>query len=110
MTKAQLFRLLAVCTTVLAGVAAASSAAAGQDNSYTVHPLVSNGGVPAPMTDPHLVNAWGLAAGPTTPWWVSHNGVDLSTTYKADGTTQGLEVHVDSARAGEVFANIPGNL
>jgi uncharacterized protein (TIGR03118 family) len=109
MTKAQLCRLLAVCATVLAGIAAAGSATAGQDNSYAIHPLVSNGGVPAPVTDSHLVNAWGLSAGPTTPWWVSDNGVDLSTLYKADGSKQGLEVQVDGAPTGTVFANIPGN-
>ena len=109
MTKAQLFRLLAVGAAVLVGVVAARSAPAAQGNTYTVHPLVSNGGVPAPTTDPHLVNAWGLTAGPTTPWWVSDNGVDLSTIYKADGSKQGLEVHVNNAPTGAVFANIPGN-
>ena len=109
MTKAQLFRLLAVGAAVLVGVVAAGSAPAAQGNTYTVHPLVSNGGVPAPTTDPHLVNAWGLTAGPTTPWWVSDNGVDLSTIYKADGSKQGLEVHVNNAPTGAVFANIPGN-
>src|SRR5713101_6903632 len=110
MTKTQLIRLLAVGAAVLVGAVAAGSAPAAQDdNSYTVHPLISNGGVPAPMTDPHLVNAWGLTAGPTSPWWVSDNGVDLSTIYKADGSKQGLEVHVDSAPTGAVFANIPGN-
>lgn len=109
MTKAQLSRLLAVGAVVLVGVVAAGSAPAAQDNSYTVHPLVSNGGVPAPITDPHLVNAWGLTAGPTTPWWVSDNGIDLSTLYKADGSKQGLEVHVNTAPTGAVFANIAGN-
>src|SRR5205807_10406305 len=104
MTKRLLFRLLVVCATVLAGAAAAGSATR-HDNSYTVHPLVSNGGVPAPMTDPHLVNAWGLTAGPTTPWWVSDNGAHLSTLYNAGGSKQGLEVHVNSAPTGVVFAN-----
>jgi uncharacterized protein (TIGR03118 family) len=109
MTKAQLSRLLAVSAVLLVGIVAAGSAPAAQDNSYTVHPLSSNGGVPAPMTDPHLVNAWGLTAGPTTPWWVSDNGIDLSTLYKADGSKQALEVHVNAAPTGAVFANIPGN-
>src|SRR5437868_5525114 len=31
--------------------------------------LVSNGPTVAPFTDPHLVNAWGLVALPTRPWW-----------------------------------------
>ena len=29
--------------------------------------------------DPLLVNAWGIAHGPTTPWWVSDNGTGVST-------------------------------
>ena len=35
----------------------------------------------APLTDPHLVNAWGLSQGPATPLWVSDNGKDVSTLY-----------------------------
>ena len=31
--------------------------------------------------DPSLVNAWGLAFGPTTPAWVADNGTDVSTLY-----------------------------
>jgi uncharacterized protein (TIGR03118 family) len=33
--------------------------------------LVSNGPTVAPFSDPHLVNAWGLVALPTSPWWTS---------------------------------------
>ena len=33
--------------------------------------------------DPNLVNPWGMAAGPTTPLWVSDNGADVSTLYTA---------------------------
>ena len=40
----------------------------------------------AAHTDGNLVNAWGLTAGPTTPWWVSDNGTDKSTLYNGDGT------------------------
>jgi uncharacterized protein (TIGR03118 family) len=35
----------------------------------------------ARITDPNLVNPWGLAFGPTTPAWVSDNGTDVSTLY-----------------------------
>ncbi len=109
MQRVPFLRLVAVGVAVLAAVVAASQAPAAQDNSYTVTPLVSNGGVPAPKTDPHLVNAWGLVASPTSPWWVSDNGADLSTLYRADGSKVPLEVHVNSAPTGLVFANIPGN-
>jgi uncharacterized protein (TIGR03118 family) len=32
-------------------------------------------------TDPHLVNAWGLAFTPTSPAWVADNGTGFSTLY-----------------------------
>jgi hypothetical protein len=35
---------------------------------YAQHNLVSDGAVPADLVDQDLVNAWGLVAGPTTPW------------------------------------------
>ena len=47
---------------------------------YVVTPLVSDG-VPAP-TD-QLVNAWGLAASPTGPWWVANEARGASTIYSA---------------------------
>lgn len=34
--------------------------------------------------DPNVVNAWGLDAGPTSPWWVNTNGTGLSLIL--DGT------------------------
>ena len=37
-------------------------------NSYKLHRLVADQAGHAKSTDPNLVNAWGLAAGPTTPW------------------------------------------
>ncbi len=47
--------------------------------------LVSNGPTVAPFTDPHLVNAWGLVALPTSPWWTSDNGTGDSSLYNAAG-------------------------
>ncbi len=35
----------------------------------------------AQITDPNLVNAWGLVAGPTSPFWVSDQGTGVSTLY-----------------------------
>jgi uncharacterized protein (TIGR03118 family) len=35
----------------------------------------------ARITDPNLVNPWGLAAGPATPVWVADNATDVSTLY-----------------------------
>jgi uncharacterized protein (TIGR03118 family) len=35
----------------------------------------------ARLTDPDLVNAWGISFGPMTPFWISDNGTGLSTLY-----------------------------
>jgi hypothetical protein len=70
----------------IAGLGVAGKAVAASDQ-YIVHPLVSSSAaIPADKIDPHLVNAWGLVASPTSPWWTSNNGSDTSTLYGADGT------------------------
>jgi len=49
---------------------------------YTQNNLVSDGpSVPAECIDPNLVNAWGLDASATSPWWVSDNGTSKTSLY-----------------------------
>ena len=52
---------------------------------YTRTDLVSNQQGVAAVTDPNLVNAWGLVALPTSPWWISDNGTGDSSLYNAMG-------------------------
>src|SRR3989475_7003398 len=73
-TRASRLRASLVVLLAVAAVVAAVPAFAEPDNSYTVHPLVSNVSGAAVHLDPNLVNAWGLTAGPTSPWWVADNG------------------------------------
>ncbi|MFZ3167372.1 MAG: TIGR03118 family protein [Candidatus Methanoperedens sp.] len=40
----------------------------------------------AQITDPNLVNSWGIAHLPTGPWWVADNGMGVSTVYNGNGT------------------------
>ncbi len=49
--------------------------------------LVSNVPVTpaASVTDPNLLNPWGLVHGPTTPWWISNNAGGTSTLYNDSG-------------------------
>src|SRR6516164_4361459 len=52
---------------------------------------------PAQITDPHLVNAWGISFGGTSAFWVSANRTGLAALYSVDPLTnatakQGLEV------------------
>jgi len=53
----------------------------GPSQFYAQHNLISDGNIPADHTDANLVNAWGLDAGPTTPWWNSDNGTGTTTLY-----------------------------
>ena len=59
-------------------------------NAYVADVLVSDqASVGAPITDPHLVNPWGITFGPTTPLWVANNGTNTSTLYSNNnGPTQ----------------------
>src|SRR4030095_7055290 len=40
--------------------------------------------IPAEHQDANVVNAWGLAASSSSPWWIANNGSDTSTLYNAD--------------------------
>jgi len=77
--------------------------AAAAANTYDVHRLVSNGTGNAQRQDANLVNAWGLSAGPTTPWWVADNGTDKSTLYDRSGAAIPLVVAVGGGPTGTVF-------
>jgi hypothetical protein len=78
---------LAVLATVIV-TATATAASAKHDNAFTVHNLVSDGTIPADHTDANLVNSWGIAASPTSPWWVADNGTEVSTLYDGHGVAQ----------------------
>ncbi|MDQ1720973.1 MAG: hypothetical protein QOI26_707 [Pseudonocardiales bacterium] len=82
--------LAAVATLTLSSVAATPAGAAARQGSDSRHAedgyrqinLVSDVPGMARILDPNLVNAWGLAAGPTSPIWVSDNGTSKSTLYR----------------------------
>ena len=68
---------------------------------YTRTDLVSNQPGLATNTDQqHLVNAWGLAALPQTPFWVSDNGTGFSTLYTGSGLQAHLFVTIPPASGG----------
>lgn len=67
--------------------------------SYLQTNLVSNGAVPAHTLDPDLVNPWGLVQSPTSPFWVSDNGANLSTLYTGAGAKLGLVVSTPTLTA-----------
>jgi uncharacterized protein (TIGR03118 family) len=56
-----------------------------QETSFAQTNLVSDGFVPAPTIDPNLINPWGLAHSATSPFWVSDNGMGVTTVYTGAG-------------------------
>jgi hypothetical protein len=45
--------------------------------NHTQVNLIANASGIAPVTDPHLVNPWGLSRSSSSPWWVSDHGTGL---------------------------------
>src|SRR5262245_55159792 len=80
---------------VMAGIASAASA-----QTYIQTNLVSDIPGLAPVTDPLLVNPWGIArsgGSPGSPWWVADNGTGVSTLYNGiTGAPAQLVVHIPS--------------
>jgi uncharacterized protein (TIGR03118 family) len=110
-------RLLAgVVALALAGVLAGGAIAGdgGHRPGFRQINLISDIDGVARITDPNLVNPWGMAAGPTTPLWISDNGADVSSLYT--GGVRGsipqivpLVVSIpQGAPTGIVFNSTPG--
>ena len=77
--RARTLGLILVALAVLA--AAVPGAASAWQHRFRQDNLVSDIPGVARITDPNLVNPWGLAAGPNAPLWVADNGTGLSTLY-----------------------------
>jgi len=86
---------------VLVGALPASAGAAA--GGYLQENLVSDQPGVAELTDPQLVNAWGMSRGPNTPVWVSDNGADVTTLY--NGAVPG---NPESPVAKVLTVSIPG--
>ena len=82
----------------LAAVLAALALLPGRvDAQFGMHRLVTD------RADPQLVNAWGLAASPTGPWWVANEARGSSTLYSGTGRKQALTVSVPGGPTGVVY-------
>lgn len=100
--------VILVCVVALVALGAWLVPASASDNSYKMTRLVSDQANMAQHQDPNLVNAWGLVAGPSTPWWVANNHSNTSTLYDGTGTAVPLVVKVAGAPTGAVFNGGPG--
>jgi|GEM_PF-534177 len=75
---------------------------------YLATDLVSDQPGVARVTDPTLINAWGISLSPTSPFWVSSAGGDLSEVYAGDvngsAIAQPLKVTIPGGSpTGQVF-------
>jgi uncharacterized protein (TIGR03118 family) len=66
-------------------------------NNYIQHNLVSDQPGKADVTDPNLVNPWGISVSATSPFWVSNNGKGNSTLYNGSGAITALVATVPPA-------------
>ncbi len=94
-----------IATVAVLGLAWVTPAQAGgvtsSASTYRQVNLVSDVAGMAQVTDPNLVNPWGMSFAPTGPLWVSDNGTDVSTLYQ--GGVHGSPEQVDS-----LVVSIPG--
>ena len=84
----------------LASVAAFSLATiltAQPTQHYKQTNLVSDMPGVAAVTDPNLVNPWGMSRSSGSPWWISDNGPGLATLYTGAGAVQSLVVTIPGA-------------
>ena len=73
---------------------APAASAASAANSFAQTNLIANKASFKPkLVDPHLTNAWGLAASPMTPIWVSDHNSGFATVYS--GGIKGSAVSLD---------------
>ncbi|HKS98051.1 MAG TPA: TIGR03118 family protein [Rugosimonospora sp.] len=105
---------LAALATFAGGPAAGAPAAAQPTRFHQVN-LVSGPDAGGPgLVDPNLVNAWGLALGPTSPLWVANQGSSTATVYRGgvDGAAASLALTVaipSFGPTGQVFHDAAGD-
>ena len=63
-----------------------------QTNLVSDMPQMPNADGSTVTIDPNLKNAWGLARGAASPWWVNNSGTGTSTLYTGAGATVALVV------------------
>jgi uncharacterized protein (TIGR03118 family) len=87
----------------VAALVLAAPGAGHVTSGYLISPLVADTAARAPLADASLVNAWGLAASPTGPWWTANEARDSSTLYSGAGRKQLLTVEVPGGPTGVVY-------
>jgi uncharacterized protein (TIGR03118 family) len=94
--------LIALC--LVAATAASVTTSSAGPIGFKVKNLASD------QQDANLINAWGIAASPTGPFWLGANGSGTSLVYNGAGGKLGLEVTIpgDGSVTGVAFSNVAG--
>src|SRR5260221_14422628 len=82
--------MVAAAVSLLACIAGAPAVAQG----YIQTNLVSDIPGLAAVTDPNLVNPWGISHSSASPFWASDNGPGLATLYTGSGAILPLVVTI----------------
>ena len=77
--KSLLASAIAVC-------ALSASTWRAEAGAYVQTNLVSDGFLPAELTDPTLVNPWGVARSATSPFWTSNQGTSTASLFNVSVT------------------------
>ena len=77
---------------------------------FAVVPLASDVPGLAPVTDPNLVNPWGLSFSPTGPFWFGDNGTGVSDLLDGRGQPIPLVVSVPAAGAANATGTPTGTV
>ena len=101
---------IALAAVLMTASPASSGDRAAGVNAYVVRGLVSDGHLAGTTVDLNLVNAWGLAASDTGPWWIANDATDTSTLYDGTGQKRPLVVTVAGGPTGIVFNGTTGFL
>jgi len=93
----------------IAGFLPLAPVSSAQAHGYLQHNLVSDkpSAAVADVTDPNLVNPWGVAFFPSGPFWISDNAAGVSTLYDGKGNIIPLTVTIPTP-AGDTNAGAPG--
>ncbi len=108
MRNVNMRRVMLMAAALVAAGASARGVLADGANSFFQTNLVSDIPGMAAVTDPNLVNPWGMSSSAASPIWVSDNGKGVSTLYTGAGAKLGLTVTIPgnggtAAPTGQVF-------
>lgn len=88
----------------------ASAQSTGPANVYVQHNLVSDIPGLADVTDPNLVDPWGLSFSATSPFWISDAGKSSATLYNGSGSITPIVVSIPAGAKGPAKSSPSGQV